>query len=205
MAEQRQRALSTSGEALYEILALEKGATCEEIKKSYRYVWCAPWHVWKCCGLAWLRWENPWSPLHRRHSSVRLFYVYNNSRTRVRDERIRSVYLVIKKTTDRLFDCNIFEEEAARCEGVLLFTTAPLTAARARKRTAVGAGCHRERSQPLSHCSTGHGGFSAGKEERTWREVLLKHNLAKWWKMFHYWNVARPRSYTRRFYGSFCS
>ncbi|NXI58544.1 DNJC5 protein, partial [Chloroceryle aenea] len=36
MAEQRQRALSTSGEALYEILALEKGATHEEIKKSYR-------------------------------------------------------------------------------------------------------------------------------------------------------------------------
>lgn len=38
MAEQRQRALSTSGEALYEILALEKGATHDEIKKSYRYV-----------------------------------------------------------------------------------------------------------------------------------------------------------------------
>uniref|UniRef100_A0A8C3TTH6 DnaJ homolog subfamily C member 5B n=1 Tax=Catharus ustulatus TaxID=91951 RepID=A0A8C3TTH6_CATUS len=36
MAEQRQRALSTSGEALYEILALEKGATHDEIKKSYR-------------------------------------------------------------------------------------------------------------------------------------------------------------------------
>uniref|UniRef100_A0A8U7NZP1 DnaJ homolog subfamily C member 5B n=1 Tax=Corvus moneduloides TaxID=1196302 RepID=A0A8U7NZP1_CORMO len=36
MAEQRQRALSTSGEALYKILALEKGATHDEIKKSYR-------------------------------------------------------------------------------------------------------------------------------------------------------------------------
>uniref|UniRef100_A0A8C3XB72 DnaJ homolog subfamily C member 5B n=1 Tax=Cyanoderma ruficeps TaxID=181631 RepID=A0A8C3XB72_9PASS len=36
MAEQRQRALSTSGEALYEILALGKGATHDEIKKSYR-------------------------------------------------------------------------------------------------------------------------------------------------------------------------
>ncbi|KAM9235140.1 dnaJ homolog subfamily C member 5B [Leptosomus discolor] len=36
MAEQRQCALSTSGEALYEILALEKGATHDEIKKSYR-------------------------------------------------------------------------------------------------------------------------------------------------------------------------
>ncbi|KFP12056.1 Cysteine string protein, partial [Egretta garzetta] len=36
MAEQRQRALSTSGEALYEILALEKGATHDDIKKSYR-------------------------------------------------------------------------------------------------------------------------------------------------------------------------
>lgn len=41
MAEQRQRALSTSGEALYEILALEKGATHDEIKKSYRYVKCS--------------------------------------------------------------------------------------------------------------------------------------------------------------------
>lgn len=38
MAEQRQRALSTSGEALYGILALQKGATHDEIKKSYRYV-----------------------------------------------------------------------------------------------------------------------------------------------------------------------
>ncbi|KAM4684727.1 dnaJ homolog subfamily C member 5B [Amazona ochrocephala] len=36
MAEQRQRTLSTSGEALYEILTLEKGATHDEIKKSYR-------------------------------------------------------------------------------------------------------------------------------------------------------------------------
>uniref|UniRef100_A0A8B9TIJ3 DnaJ homolog subfamily C member 5B n=1 Tax=Anas platyrhynchos TaxID=8839 RepID=A0A8B9TIJ3_ANAPL len=36
MAEQRQRALSTSGEALYGILALQKGATHDEIKKSYR-------------------------------------------------------------------------------------------------------------------------------------------------------------------------
>uniref|UniRef100_A0A8C5T851 DnaJ homolog subfamily C member 5B n=1 Tax=Malurus cyaneus samueli TaxID=2593467 RepID=A0A8C5T851_9PASS len=41
MAEQRQRALSTSGQALYEILALEKGASHDEIKKSYRYVKCA--------------------------------------------------------------------------------------------------------------------------------------------------------------------
>uniref|UniRef100_A0A493U3M4 J domain-containing protein n=1 Tax=Anas platyrhynchos platyrhynchos TaxID=8840 RepID=A0A493U3M4_ANAPP len=40
MAEQRQRALSTSGEALYGILALQKGATHDEIKKSYRYVRC---------------------------------------------------------------------------------------------------------------------------------------------------------------------
>ncbi|XP_028659412.1 dnaJ homolog subfamily C member 5 [Erpetoichthys calabaricus] len=36
MAEQRQRALSTSGEALYQILGLEKGSAHEEIKKSYR-------------------------------------------------------------------------------------------------------------------------------------------------------------------------
>ncbi|OXB78772.1 UNVERIFIED_CONTAM: hypothetical protein H355_010705 [Colinus virginianus] len=43
MAEQRQRALSTSGEALYGILALEKGATHDEIKKSYRAQ-----EIWKC-------------------------------------------------------------------------------------------------------------------------------------------------------------
>ncbi|XP_044280204.1 dnaJ homolog subfamily C member 5B [Varanus komodoensis] len=36
MAEQRQRALSTSGEALYKLLGLEKGASHEEIKKCYR-------------------------------------------------------------------------------------------------------------------------------------------------------------------------
>lgn len=34
---QRQRAMSTSGEALYEILGLQKGASNEEIKKTYRY------------------------------------------------------------------------------------------------------------------------------------------------------------------------
>ncbi|XP_063779891.1 dnaJ homolog subfamily C member 5B isoform X2 [Pseudophryne corroboree] len=36
MSKQRQRSLSTSGEALYQILGLEKGATHDEIKKSYR-------------------------------------------------------------------------------------------------------------------------------------------------------------------------
>ncbi|KAM4026956.1 dnaJ homolog subfamily C member 5B [Anomaloglossus baeobatrachus] len=36
MSEERQRSLSTSGEALYQILGLEKGATHDEIKKSYR-------------------------------------------------------------------------------------------------------------------------------------------------------------------------
>ncbi|XP_038622657.1 dnaJ homolog subfamily C member 5B isoform X1 [Tachyglossus aculeatus] len=36
MADQRQRALSASGEALYEILGLQKGAAHEEIKKTYR-------------------------------------------------------------------------------------------------------------------------------------------------------------------------
>ncbi|XP_032875700.1 dnaJ homolog subfamily C member 5B [Amblyraja radiata] len=36
MADQRQRSLSTSGDALYQILGLEKGASHEEIKKSYR-------------------------------------------------------------------------------------------------------------------------------------------------------------------------
>lgn len=34
---QRQRTMSTSGEALYEILGLHKGASNEEIKKTYRY------------------------------------------------------------------------------------------------------------------------------------------------------------------------
>ncbi|XP_075067477.1 dnaJ homolog subfamily C member 5B [Mixophyes fleayi] len=36
MSDQRQRSLSTSGEALYQTLGLEKGATPDEIKKSYR-------------------------------------------------------------------------------------------------------------------------------------------------------------------------
>ncbi|XP_072269399.1 dnaJ homolog subfamily C member 5B isoform X1 [Pyxicephalus adspersus] len=36
MSEQRQRSLSTSGEALYQVLGLEKGATHDDIKKSYR-------------------------------------------------------------------------------------------------------------------------------------------------------------------------
>ncbi|CAH2285308.1 dnaJ homolog subfamily C member 5B [Pelobates cultripes] len=36
MSEQRKRSLSTSGETLYEILGLQKGATPDDIKKSYR-------------------------------------------------------------------------------------------------------------------------------------------------------------------------
>ncbi|XP_007894937.1 dnaJ homolog subfamily C member 5 [Callorhinchus milii] len=36
MSEPRQRSLSTSGEALYQILGLEKGASPDQIKKSYR-------------------------------------------------------------------------------------------------------------------------------------------------------------------------
>ncbi|KAG9347964.1 hypothetical protein JZ751_003983 [Albula glossodonta] len=36
MAEQRQRSLSTSGEALYQVLGLDKSCTHEDIKKSYR-------------------------------------------------------------------------------------------------------------------------------------------------------------------------
>ncbi|KAJ8413363.1 hypothetical protein AAFF_G00093590 [Aldrovandia affinis] len=36
MSEQRQRTLSTSGEALYEVLGLDKSCTHEDIKKSYR-------------------------------------------------------------------------------------------------------------------------------------------------------------------------
>lgn len=34
---QRQRTVSTTGETLYEILGLHKGASHEEIKKTYRY------------------------------------------------------------------------------------------------------------------------------------------------------------------------
>lgn len=30
--------MSTTGNALYEVLGLHKGASCEEIKKSYRYM-----------------------------------------------------------------------------------------------------------------------------------------------------------------------
>ncbi|XP_035271889.1 dnaJ homolog subfamily C member 5 [Anguilla rostrata] len=36
MSEQRQRTLSTSGEALYQVLGLDKSCTHEDIKKSYR-------------------------------------------------------------------------------------------------------------------------------------------------------------------------
>ncbi|XP_053343786.1 dnaJ homolog subfamily C member 5 isoform X2 [Clarias gariepinus] len=36
MSEQRQRALSTSGEALYQVLGLDKNCTHDDIKKSYR-------------------------------------------------------------------------------------------------------------------------------------------------------------------------
>uniref|UniRef100_A0A673JCB1 DnaJ homolog subfamily C member 5B n=1 Tax=Sinocyclocheilus rhinocerous TaxID=307959 RepID=A0A673JCB1_9TELE len=36
MAEQRQRALSTSGEALYQVLGLDKNCTHDDIKRSYR-------------------------------------------------------------------------------------------------------------------------------------------------------------------------
>lgn len=38
MSEQRQRALSTSGEALYQVLGLDKNCTHDDIKKSYRWV-----------------------------------------------------------------------------------------------------------------------------------------------------------------------
>ncbi|XP_075830754.1 dnaJ homolog subfamily C member 5B [Microtus pennsylvanicus] len=34
--DQRQRTMSTTGNTLYEVLGLQKGASCEEIKKSYR-------------------------------------------------------------------------------------------------------------------------------------------------------------------------
>ncbi|KAK3541314.1 hypothetical protein QTP86_020978, partial [Hemibagrus guttatus] len=36
MSEQRQRALSTSGEALYQVLGLDKNCTHDDVKKSYR-------------------------------------------------------------------------------------------------------------------------------------------------------------------------
>lgn len=36
MTEQRQRALSTSGEALYQVLGLDRNCTYDDIKRSYR-------------------------------------------------------------------------------------------------------------------------------------------------------------------------
>lgn len=36
MSDGRQRTLSTSGESLYQVLALEKGCSHDDIKKSYR-------------------------------------------------------------------------------------------------------------------------------------------------------------------------
>ncbi|XP_053782533.1 dnaJ homolog subfamily C member 5 isoform X1 [Desmodus rotundus] len=42
MADQRQRALSTSGESLYHVLGLDKNATSDDIKKSYRYETALP-------------------------------------------------------------------------------------------------------------------------------------------------------------------
>nr|XP_023396605.1 dnaJ homolog subfamily C member 5 [Loxodonta africana] len=38
MADQRQRSLSTSGESLYHVLGLDKNATSDDIKKSYRHL-----------------------------------------------------------------------------------------------------------------------------------------------------------------------
>uniref|UniRef100_G3TWY5 DnaJ heat shock protein family (Hsp40) member C5 n=1 Tax=Loxodonta africana TaxID=9785 RepID=G3TWY5_LOXAF len=42
MADQRQRSLSTSGESLYHVLGLDKNATSDDIKKSYRVTSIAP-------------------------------------------------------------------------------------------------------------------------------------------------------------------
>lgn len=37
--QQRQRTLSTSGESLYHVLGVDKVATNDDIKKSYRWFW----------------------------------------------------------------------------------------------------------------------------------------------------------------------
>lgn len=37
MSDARQRSLSASGDALYQVLGLEKGCSHDDIKKSYRY------------------------------------------------------------------------------------------------------------------------------------------------------------------------
>ncbi|XP_026718094.1 dnaJ homolog subfamily C member 5 [Athene cunicularia] len=51
MADQRQRSLSTSGESLYHVLGLDKNATSDDIKKSYRalFVFCGLITGCYCC------------------------------------------------------------------------------------------------------------------------------------------------------------
>uniref|UniRef100_A0A8D0HIJ6 DnaJ homolog subfamily C member 5B n=1 Tax=Sphenodon punctatus TaxID=8508 RepID=A0A8D0HIJ6_SPHPU len=76
MAEQRQRSLSTSGEALYEILGLEKGATHEEIKKCYRKL-----------ALRYHPDKNPDNP-----EAVEKFKEINNAHATLTDVSKRNIY-----------------------------------------------------------------------------------------------------------------
>lgn len=67
--QQRQRTLSTSGESLYHVLGVDKLATSDDIKKSYRW-------VWTICGMrfssaAWL-----FTRLLRRYFTRTVFCFY---------------------------------------------------------------------------------------------------------------------------------
>lgn len=82
MAEQqRQRTLSTSGESLYHVLGVDKLATVDDIKKSYRWVWefpqfpqhpctafCSASFYFYCC--CWLEISSDVYKLNAAHSNV---------------------------------------------------------------------------------------------------------------------------------------
>lgn len=79
MAEQqRQRTLSTSGESLYHVLGVDKLATVDDIKKSYRWVWEAPSFPQHPCSVfcsasfhfCWLEFSSDVYRLNAAHSNV---------------------------------------------------------------------------------------------------------------------------------------